>query len=90
MAAFELGRRNSAIADDPDSGIGSPEDAPVVGDLAVDGWCYIDPTLNGGKNESLVRTCPKDQRHMILFVGAGNPEADSLTFLQCRGADFGT
>ena len=62
----------------------------MVGDKPVNGWCYIDPSLNGGKNEQLVQTCPKDQKRMIRFVNAGTPVYGSLTYLQCRGADFGS
>jgi DNA repair protein RadC len=46
MAAFELGRRNSAIADDTDPGIGSPEDVarryiPKLRDLTTERFFAI-------------------------------------------------
>jgi len=63
-----------------DACIASPEEP-----MSVDGWCYIDPSINGGKNLALVSTCPKGQQRMIRFVGAGKPVTGSLTYLQCRG-----
>jgi hypothetical protein len=63
-----------------DACIESPQDPTTV-----NGWCYIDPSVNGGKNQSLVSTCPKGQQRMIRFVGAGKPATGSLTYLQCRG-----
>jgi hypothetical protein len=54
----------------------------------VDGWCYVDPETNPSASNKLVDGCPKTSRRMIRFVGAGNPVAGSLTYVQCRGAVY--
>jgi hypothetical protein len=76
--------------EDLDACIGSPDENPKAGEHSVSGWCYIDPEINGGKNEQLVLACPKDKRRMMRFVGDGNPKPDTLTYLQCKGATFRT
>ncbi|MBI5536932.1 MAG: hypothetical protein HY898_29700 [Deltaproteobacteria bacterium] len=68
--------------------IESTDDPVIVNGAQVDGWCYVAPDQHPGANGQLVLTCPEGQKRMIRFVGAGNPAAGSLTFLQCKGATF--
>jgi hypothetical protein len=69
--------------------IDSAEDIPTANGVNVSGWCYVDPSGRSTANANLVLTCPSDARRMIRFVGDGNPQSGSLTFLQCKGASFG-
>lgn len=64
--------------------IGSNDDFPVANGTPVDGWCYVDPSVNPNANSALVAVCPADARRMIRFVGAGRPVGGSLTFLYCK------
>jgi hypothetical protein len=70
--------------------IESTDDYPQAGGVGVNGWCYVDPDSYkaGTANGNLVLTCPTGAKRMIRFVGTGNPQGGSLTFLQCKGANL--
>jgi hypothetical protein len=57
--------------------IEEPETSP-----ADEGWCYVDPTVQEKAAVEVLGSC----RRMIRFVG--EPRANSLTFIQCKGATF--
>ena len=47
-----------------------------------EGWCYLDPDIDDKANAGVMGSCHR----MIRFVS--EPRADSLTFIQCRGASI--
>ncbi len=58
--------------------------APVSKDK-VNGWCYVDPAQNPNSNEDLVESCAASERHLIRFVGLGEPAPGSTLFITCSG-----
>lgn len=55
------------------------------GKTPVNGWCYVDPAQNPNSNEKLVESCSSTERHLIRFVGKGEPAAGSTLFITCSG-----
>lgn len=51
-------------------------------DPSVEGWCYLDPESNASVNTDLLGACSRK----IRFVS--QPRANSITFIQCRGAAY--
>jgi hypothetical protein len=58
--------------------------APVSKDK-VNGWCYVDPAQNPLSNDDLVESCAASERHLIRFVGLGEPAPGSTLFITCSG-----
>ena len=82
---------NQAATGDPlKQCMSSTEDFPTSNGAPVNGWCYVDPSTNKDANGALVATCPADAKRMIRFVGDASPVSGSLTYLQCKGATFGS
>ncbi|MFT3765808.1 MAG: hypothetical protein QM820_09855 [Minicystis sp.] len=62
-----------------------PTDVPTLDGQTVNGWCYIDTTLNPPLgNPEIVADCPVDQKRLVRFVGAGNPAPGALLMISCR------
>jgi hypothetical protein len=69
----------------PQAAAGAAMDDCVSSDNpSVDGWCYVDPSVNPKANPNLVAACPANYRRTIRFVGAAQPQAGTLTYLQCK------
>ena len=52
----------------------------------ADGWCYVDATTNPPTgNAEIVKDCVQTERHLIRFVGAGNPAPGATLFISCSG-----
>ncbi len=51
---------------------------------AVDGWCYIDPAAGAG-DPALVANCPDNEKRIVRFVGAGEPQSGTTVFITCSG-----
>lgn len=52
----------------------------------ADGWCYVDATTNPPTgNADIVKDCVSTERHLIRFVGAGNPAPGATLFISCSG-----
>jgi hypothetical protein len=53
-------------------------------DAQVDGWCYIDPAAGAGSPD-LVANCPPNEKRIVRFVGAGEPQSGATVFITCSG-----
>lgn len=44
----------------------------------LDGWCYVD-------SGALIANCPANEKQLVHFVGAGEPQSGSTVFITCTG-----
>ena len=53
---------------------------------SANGWCYVDDTgATAIGNPTLVKNCPSNDRRLIRFVGAGQPQSGATVFITCEG-----
>jgi hypothetical protein len=59
---------------------------PIYDGNPVNGWCYVDQTSNPPLgNKDLVQNCQATEKHLVRFVGSGNPAQGATLFTSCSG-----
>ena len=61
------------------------DEEPRLNGEPIHGWCYVDD--NSG-NEQLISHCRETERHIIRFIGEGEPVNDSLIFITCSESNI--
>jgi hypothetical protein len=61
-----------------------PDPVRTADGQPVNGWCYIDPSIDVGRSE-IVATCPSTERRMVRFTNDGKAQLDSTMFITCSG-----
>jgi hypothetical protein len=60
---------------------GGPKDGQPA-----DGWCYVDATTTPPTGDpEIVKDCADTEKHLVRFVGAGNPLPNATLFITCSG-----